>query len=330
MTASTLARVDLPPAPPVARAIAPPLLRRRPPAVALVVLGIVLVLGPIVGGLFSKVAAGEQLLDEFAPHLEVDALARYDDDLALLRAGAAGLDGIYAAGTVTDGQFAGIDQYRRDAAAIDARASNLLAQVRAAEPDYRRVAGIGGFERVPFLVVLAGVVAIYGGCLLLGAGRGRAQAGAAIVVLVGVALLAYPFLSDLPNGTRAGSRMLDALEPIMSADEVRQLQLDFVVLVQAVGELDTSFPDLAPTGPPAAAVDALVAAWPTVSSDFAELVGTINDNLDNYDALEDLDGLTSSLGVAGLPALPWLLVGIGATTTALATAAWPHRRKETA
>jgi hypothetical protein len=320
-----LAELQLPAAPPVARARAVPLRQHRAPAAALVVLGVVLVLAPIVGGLFSKVAAGKQLIDEFEPHLEADALARYDSDLAILRAGAAGLDRVVADGLVADGQFPGVDAYRQQAVAIDRRATTLLGQVRAAEPDYRDVAGIGGFDRVPFLIVLLGIVAIYGGCLLLGGGRRRGRPGAALVVVTSAALVAYPFLSDLPSGARAGGRMLDELAPVMTGAQVRALQLDFVVLVQAVGELDTGFRQLAGSDPAAAPVTALVDAWPTVSSDLAGLVGTINDNIDDYQALGDLDGAPG-----GFAALPWLLIGLGAVGAGLAAAAWPRARKDTA
>lgn len=326
---AALAPLDLPAAPPVTRATAPDVVGRRAPAVALLLLGVVLVLGPIVGGLFSQVAAGEQLLDEFEPHLEADVLARYGADLATLRAGAAGLDEVYASGAVAEGRFAGVDEYRRQAAAIDGRSTALLDRIVAAEPDYRSVAGIGGFERVPFLVVAAGAVAAYGGGALLFGARNRRRPVAGFVVVAALGVVASPFLTDLPHGARAGQRMLDSLEPVMTAEQVHQLQADFVVLVHAVGELDTGFRQVPQAGPAAAAVGAVVDRWPAISSDLAELVGTINDNLGNHQALEDLDGLTSPLGVSGFGALPWALVGIGITIAGLATSAWPRRTKET-
>jgi hypothetical protein len=323
--AQGLGGLDLPAAPPVLRGTAPPVVRRRPPAIALVVVGVALVLAPIVGGLFSKVAAGKQLIDEFEPRLEIDALARYDSDLGILRAGKAGLDELYAGGAVAPGQYPRIDQYRAAAADIDRRASGLLEQVRASEPDYRRVAGIGGFDRVPFLVVLGGLVASYGGIVLLGGGRARARSGAALVVLAAAAIGLYPFLSDLRPGATAGGRMLDQLAPVMTAGQVRQLQDDFVILVQAVGELDTGFRQVPQSGAPAAAIAGLVDSWPTISSDLADLVGTINDNLDNYSAMQDLDGLPG-----GFSALPWMLVGLAVASAGLGAAAWPYRRKDPA
>jgi hypothetical protein len=298
--------------------------------VALLVLGVLLVLGPIVGGMFAKVAAANQLIDEFAPHLEADALARYDADLDIMRRGAAGVDAVVVQQGIPDGQFPGIDAYRRRSVEIDRRATGLLDRVNAAEPDYRRVADVGGFDRVPFLLVLGGMAAFYGGCVLLGGTRGRARGAAAVVVLASAALVGYPLLSDLPSGTRAGERMLNTLAPVMTHGEVRALQDDFVVLVTAVGELDTGFRGVPQPGPAATDVATLVSEWPTVSSDLATLVGALNDNIDNYEDLDDLDGITRGLGVSGLAALPWALVGFGVLGAAGAIAALPRRQKETA
>jgi hypothetical protein len=321
--------LDLPTAPPVLRGVAVPVRQRKAPAVALLVLGVLLVIGPIAGGLFSKVASGKQLIDEFAPHMEADALARYDADLQILRRGAAAVDAVAVQQAVPAGRFPGIDEYRRRSGEIDRRATGLLDRIAGAEPDYRRVAGVGGFDRVPFLIVGAGLVALYGACVLLGGTRSRARSAVAVVVLASAALVAYPLLSSLPTGTRAGERMLNTLEPVMTAQQVRQLQLDFVAIVNADGELDTGFRSVPQTGPAGADIATLIDKWPTVSSDLATLVGALNDNLDNFGDLEDIDGLTRSVGVSGLAALPWLLVGIGLLCAACSIAAAPRRLKET-
>jgi hypothetical protein len=302
------------------RAAGVPVRWRTPPAVALLVLGLALTLGPIVGGLFSKVAAGAQLIDRFEPHLEVDALARYDTDLGVLRRGAAAVDAVFVQQQLPDGQFPLLDEYRRAAPGIDERATALLDRVTAAEPDYRRVAAVGGFDRVPFLLVAAGAAAAYGGAVLLGRNRSRARSAVAVVVLAGVAVAAYPFVSSLTDGSRAGARMVEDLAPVMTAEQVSRLQADFVVLVQAVGQLDTAFRAVPQPDQPGVDIQALVTAWPTVSSDLADLVGTINDNLGNYDALDDLDGL-----VGGLERFPGLLAVVGLATAALGLAALPRR-----
>jgi hypothetical protein len=91
-----LAILELPVAPPVTRPIAAPLRRPKAPAYALLAIGVLLFLAPIAGGLFAKVAAGKQMLDQFAPHVQDDALARYENDLGVLRRGVAGIDAVSA------------------------------------------------------------------------------------------------------------------------------------------------------------------------------------------------------------------------------------------
>ena len=324
-----LAGLELPRAPAVVRSAGKPFRRPRAPALALLGLGLLLTLAPIVGGMFSKVAAGRQMIDRFSPHMEADALARYGSDVGTLRRGAAGIDSVYRSRGVPAGAFPGLDVYRRQSRAIDARAQGLLDRVAAAEPDYRRVAGIGGFDRIPFLIVVSGIVAIYGGFVLLTGGRNRARAGAALVVLASGALAAYPFLSGLDRGAVAGQRMLRAFAPLMTHTEVSRLQSDFVVLVTAVGEMDTSFRPITRTGPGTADIAAVVDGWPGISSDLASLVGVVNDDIGNFRALQSLDAMPRRVGLPGLDAFPWILVGIGAGCAGLAVAARPRPRKET-
>lgn len=293
----------------------------------LLVLGAALVLGPIATGMFAKVASGQQLIDAFAPHLTADALARYDADLEVLRKGAAAVDDVYATQSIATGVHPGVDAYRTQAGAIDERATDLLARIRAAEPDYRQVADIGGFDRVPFLLVVTGLGLGYAGAVLLNGRRQRAGGAVVLALVSAVVLVGYPLVGDLPSGTRAGDRLHSALAPVMTPETVRQQQDDFVVLVHAVGELDTAF-GAARKAAASEDLDALVTQWPEVSSDLAALVGAINDNLTNYEALTDLNDLTSAANVSGLVALPWVLVGAGALAAVAALAASPSLSRQ--
>jgi hypothetical protein len=328
MPGEPLVALDLPFAPPVTRSAASPMRAPKAPALALLALGAFLVLGPIVGGLFARVAAGKQMIDQFAPHMDTDALARYGADLTVLRRGAAGIDTVYREQAVPAGRFAGLDDYRLKSAAIVDRASNLLDRVTASQSDYREVARIGGFDRVPFLLVLSGIAAIYGGSVLLGGRRSRAQPAVVLVVIASAAVALYPFASGLLPGGRAGHRLLHSLAPVMTAAEVRQLQDDFVVIVNADGELDTSFRAVPRSGAASAEIDALVNGWPTISSDLASLVGAVNDNLGNFRSLDDLERVSRPVGVSGLEAFPWVLMGVGMMTALLSIAGMPRRMKQ--
>jgi hypothetical protein len=323
-----LVALELPPAPPVSRAATTPLHRPTVPAVGLLALGVFLTVGPIVGGLFEKAAAGTQMIDQFAPLMTADSLARYRADLETLQAGTAGINAIYGQQDIVTGRYPGLDAYRRQSTAILDRASDLLDRVTATAPDYRQVAQIGGFDRMPFLIIVGGIVSIYGGCvLLLGDGK-RRRAAVLLVVLTAMAVATYPFVSGLDSGAPAGHRMLQSLTPVMSSGEVRQLQRDFIVIVGADGDLETNFRAVPKSGVAGSDVAALVDRWPTVSSDLATLVGAVDDNISNFNALHDLDALTSAIGVSGFVAFPWFLVGSGALSAGIALAGWPRRGKE--
>ena len=328
MDAEVLGALDLPAAPPVTRVAAAATVRPRRPAVALLCLGVILTVAPIAGGLFSKVAAGKQMIDRFAPYMISDTLARYDSDIATLRRGAAGVSDVYANQHVSPGRFPGLDQFRVQSAAIDNRAASLLMRVRSSQADYQQVADIGGFDRIPFLIVIAGAVTIYGGCVLRFGARRRSRSTVLLVVAASAAVAVYPFISNFDSGARAGRQMISKLSPVMTTDQVRQLQDDFIVLVTADGELETTFSAVPHSGPAATEIHALVRKWPALSADLASLVGTINDNVGNFNQLKSLDSLTSSIGVSGLRAFPWMLVGVGALTAMLSAAALPRRRKE--
>ena len=101
--------------------------------------------------------------------------------------------------------------------------------------------------------------------------------------------------------------------------------------MHAVGEIDTSFADVPEPGPAREKIHALALAWPTIASDLAGLVGTLNDNLDNDRALAELDALGDPLGTSGLVAFAWGLLGAGALAAAavlVASPLRPGRRKE--
>ena len=58
------------------------MIRPKLPALLLICFGVLLTVGPIVDGLFSKVAAGKQLIDQFAPLLP-DPGRQQDQDAVL-------------------------------------------------------------------------------------------------------------------------------------------------------------------------------------------------------------------------------------------------------
>ena len=291
-------------------------------------MGSALILGPVFGGVFAKAAAGRQMIDRFAPHMDAAALGTEGTDLDVLHRAGLAVQGIYQHQSVPATAFPGLYTYDHQAGAIDRRAQGLLRRIEATAPDYRRVAAIGGFDRIPFLLVVAGIISLYGGGVLLAGRRGRGRGAAVLVMVASAALVAYPFLSGLNRGDSAGEHMLRSFAPVMTSGEVRQLQSDFVVLVTAVGELDTGFRHVAQPGAAAEDLAALDNQWPRISSDFAGLVGVINDDIGDFKSLQRLDALPREVGLPGLASFTWVLVAVGCLGVVLSAAAWPRPQKE--
>ncbi|MDL9937128.1 hypothetical protein QSJ18_10275 [Gordonia sp. ABSL1-1] len=319
----------LPSAPAITRGVATRFHRNRIAGIALLVVGVVLSIGTLAGGIFGDVAAGRQMLDTFEPHLQVDAMAGYRSDVALLRAAGVGLDRIYTAEHLSPQDFPAVDDFRRQAPAISARADDLLSRITTSVADHRRLSTVGGLDRIPFLLFVVGLVAIVAGAVVLVGGRRAAVRALVATMVAGTTLALTPFLGGLASAAGAGDRLVGNLAPVMNPAQVRVLQNDFVVVVSAMGVLDTDFRAVAAPGPDREKVAALQQNWSTVSGDLARLVGDVNDNIDNYRALADLNDATAGVGVSGFRALPWLLVGAGIVTVATALVAWPRKRKNT-
>lgn len=312
------APLELPDAPAVPRATAPP--RRRWPAVALIGLGAVLIVAPFALGLFGKVAAGQQLLDRFAPLLTEDSLARYDADLALLRDAANTVGRIGERHRVPADRYPGVAAYRAAAPGIDERGTALIGSVRAGTADFDRLAAVDGFDRLPLILVVAGVAFTGGGIALLRADAAGARIGAAAAAVAGVGLVAFAASSGVLATAGPAQALVDRFAPIMNEAPVRALQTDFVTVVGAVGEIDTGYPGVAVGPSEGAELARLKTGWPQASRDLADLVGQINDNIENYRALVSLGRLSPIPGTTGWQLLPLVCVGAGLVGVVLAGA----------
>ncbi|MFT3899293.1 MAG: hypothetical protein QM728_03485 [Gordonia sp. (in: high G+C Gram-positive bacteria)] len=319
--------LDLPRAPAVVGESGPRR-RRGGPAVALIVLGALLVVAPFALGLFAKVAAGQQLLDRFTPLLTEDSLARYDGDLRFLRGAADTVGTLGATYRVPTGRYPGIAAYRADAADITDRGGRLIDDVRAGAGDFHRLAAVGGFDRLPLLLVAAGLAIAGGGVALLRSDdRGR-RLGAVAAGLAGAGLIAFVATSGVLGIVGPADQLVSRFGPIMNEQQVRQLQSDFVTVVGAVGDVDTGYPGVPVAPADAAALNRLKAQWPQTSRDLADLVGQINDNIGNYRSLVQLGRLSPIPGVSGWQLVPAVGLVAGAAALVLAFLAGRPIRKE--
>ena len=144
----------------------------------------------------------------------------------------------------------------------------LLARVTAAEPDYRKRRRHRRVRSNPVPVVLAGMVAIYGGCALLASGRQRARSAVALVVLAAAAIALDRRERPVQGHPGRGADVARP-GPVMTSGEVRQLQDDFVVLVRPSASSTRPSARSPSAGPAADGSSSWSSAWPTISSDLA-------------------------------------------------------------
>jgi hypothetical protein len=312
------AQLDLPDAPAVPRAAVPA--RLRWPAVALIGLGAVLIVAPFALGLFGKVASGQQLLDRFTPLLTDDSLARFDADLALLRDGAVTVGRVGDQYGVPADRYPGVAAYRAAAPGIDERGTALIGSVRAGTTDFDRLAAVGGFDRLPLILVIAGIAFAVGGVAVLRSDARGARIGAVAAAVAGAGLVAFAASSGVLATAGPAQALVDRFAPIMNEAQVRTLQTDFVAVVGAVGEIDTGYPGVRVEPPEATELAQLKTGWPQASRDLADLVGQINDNIDNYRALVSLGRLSPIPGTTGWQVLPAVCIGAGVAGIVLAAA----------
>ncbi|GAB17978.1 hypothetical protein GOEFS_044_00140 [Gordonia effusa NBRC 100432] len=301
--------------------------RRRWPFIASIALGLVLVLAPIVGGFFYPAAQAQAMITDFAPYTKSTTLQQFRSDLATLESVRGGVVTIDRSTRIDSADYTQLHKFVEQYPAIHADMSSMIDQIDSARGDYDNLAAIRSIAGVPFIPVGAGLVFIGLGIWGLRRGRrsGTRRVGAAIIA-VAVVLGASPFLTGLVSNANSGGPLLKSLGPIMTTEKVREVQGYFVVLVGAVGDIDSKYlPAVrASSTAPAAAVaqvSGLNQRWQPMSSDFAGLIGVMNDNIKNFDGVAALDNRTRSLGFGSFAALPWLLLAAGLIGLAFGAAA---------
>lgn len=286
---------------------------RRRPLAAVAAIGVGLVAAPVAFSMFERAPKGAELLDGFAPYMDIDEIDSFRGHLAEI---GAARDDVAAAlepgGTdlpATRAFAARWDEIHRDM-------GSMLDDMEANLDEFDGVAALPSFTLFPWFFVLPGLLLVATAAWALRRPDGRGPLVAAGIL--GVGLLAAPVAFQMFTRAPGGARMIDDFAPMMTEDRILSVQGYFLTIGSAEGELRRT---LLPAVPPGShpAVEALVANWPATSADMAPLIGAVVDNLDNYRA------------VAALPPFglfPWFFVAPGVLVVALAAAAAGRRRTE--
>ncbi|GAC67921.1 hypothetical protein [Gordonia soli] len=301
----------------------------RWPLIGLIVVGAILVIAPIAGGFFYPAAQATVMLDDFRPYLAPEKIADLRGQLDQVESARGAIVAIDRVGAVDADRYPQIRDFVDRYPAIRADMSAMLDQIDSARGDFTQLDGLQPVDVLPFIPVGFGLVLIGAGAWgLRRRRRGRSVrwlgVGAGVAA---AALIAVPFATGMTTAVDAGSPLLARFSTLMTTEKVRDVQGYFVVLVGAVGSIDSSYrDDVTTAGARAdrgdvAAIDTLRTGWQPMSSDFAALIGTLNDNVTNYDGVRDLDDSTRAVGVGAFAAFPWFLVGGGAVALLFGLAA---------
>ncbi|PXX66306.1 hypothetical protein DFR70_10353 [Nocardia tenerifensis] len=279
---------------------APPRPLKRWPFVLIIAIGALLVLAPIGTGMFPRAVKGEAMIDAFEPYMTRSSIDGYRHDLQVLDDARTNVLTLRQRGQEAGG-YARVDQFVRDYPEIGDHMSGMLNAIDDNRGNYEKLAGVPPFGTLPWLFALPGVLLAAAG--VLGFLRARAGRGStvwrSIAGLAALGLLAVPLLGGLFPASPAAQPLIDDLRPILTRDEVRKVQGYFVTLVAADGELNSRYtadvraahPDADLTG-----ITTLETRWQPMTSRFAALIGAMNDNVRNFDAVVALNESTRPLG----------------------------------
>ncbi|MEV6339060.1 hypothetical protein AB0M12_30635 [Nocardia vinacea] len=307
--------------------VAPPPPGRRWPFVVLIVVGALLLLAPIVAGMFPRAVKGEAMIDSFAPYVTQSSIDGYRSDLQVLEDARTNVLALRSSGQ-QPGSYERVDQFVRDYPGIRSDMSTMLDAIDANRGNYEKLAAAPPFGALPWLLALPGVILIAAGVF----GFRRAQAGQravvwrAVAALAGIALIATPVVGALFPAAPAAQPLIDGFQPILTHDEVRKVQGYFVTLVAADGELDSRYTGAVRSAHPDAdltGISALESRWQPMTSRFAALIGAMNDNVVNFDAVVALNDSTKPLGFTAFRGIGWCYVIPGVLIFAVISIARP-------
>ena len=274
----------------------------------LVLVGVVFVLAPIRLGMYGEAAEGQRMVERFTPILTDQRLDRLEDHLKVIEAARAET----AARQLPEGDLAHLNtvQFVAQFPETEKRFSGWITAMRADEGVFGELKSLPPFGIFPFVFGFAGFALIIVGTVgLLSDSTRKRRVLQIAAALVGVALAAFPVAAGVFAHSASGTKLLSDFRPILTEENVRWAQSEFVVIGPSSAEL---LNDLH-TSPQAhlPATRAFVDQWATISSDFASVIEEFADNLGHFQALERLNQTTKPLGFASFDEFGWFYLAPG-------------------
>jgi hypothetical protein len=277
--------------------------RARRAAVALAALGLGLIAAPAIFQMFDRAPKGATMIKQFRPYMQPARLAGYQREIRQIDEGvkeadtkvAAVLGGPGAAGhrrfEKRFPDFAGFPQQWEP---IRADMTDMLSTIQANVPNYRAVAALPSFTLFPWFFVIPGLL-ILGA---LGAGLRGASWGVVrrVLTAIGIGLVLAPAVFQMFGRAPKGARMVKAFKPIETRHKVETIQGYFATIAVGQGAVRLNLvPALRKSGLTTQQIEqryphvvTLDRRWIPILGDFTPMIGTMSDNVVNYDAVKAL------------------------------------------
>jgi hypothetical protein len=310
----------------MASAASPVPAQRRWALIAIAVIGVALIAMPAAFGMFTKAPKGAAMIGQFKPFMTTARLDGYQRELKEINAGvrqadtgvATQLDGVggRAAFDANYPTFASFDQQWPQ---IDSVMTSLMNEVQGNQGNYEAVAALPSFRLFPWFFVIPGVLLLgIAGSVLIRSTSWRRRRW--VLVALGVGLIAAPAVFQMFNRAPKGGRMMTAFTHIETTQNVQQIQGFFGSMAEGQGAIRLEIvPALTSAGFTSAqisstfpAVATLDAQWVHILNDMTPMIGTMSDNVANYQAIKSLPPF---------PLFPWFFVLPGLMVAGLGVAA---------
>lgn len=276
------------------------------------VIGVGLAVAPAAFNMFHRAPLGGQMINDFRPFMTSSQVALFRGYLADIDA--ANTESI-ALGDFT--QFPSLADLNERWPSIDADMTDLIDRMDRNLDNFAAVDALPPFPLFPWFFVVPGAL-IAGTSLTIARSARRGQSArkrtwalAALGLGVVLAPVAFQMFTRAPKGRE----MIDDFRPMMTAERVRDVQLYFITLGAAEGELRTKVVPLALAADGSATYPAIAhwsAEWPGIVRDFNPMIATMTDSLDNYAAVDALPPFNL---------FPWFFVIPGALVAGLSFSA---------
>lgn len=295
------------------------------------VIGLLLVAAPAVFQMFSRAPLGGDMIDDFHPFMTRERVTLFRGYLAEIDAAntesieAVRAD-LIASGAATDADYdatySAVVGLNDTWGAINADMTDLLDRMDRNLDNFEAVEALPPFSMFPWFFVAPGVlIAGVAASILVSQRRDRrAPKRTWALVGLGVAVIVAPAVFQMFGRAPQGRDMIDDFRPMMTRERVQHVQSYFITMGAAEGQLRVrALPLIEQGGGDAAdypAIQQFSSDWPTIVIDFNPMVATMNDNLDNYAAVDALPSFAL---------FPWFFVVPGALVAGLALGATRSR-----